>query len=237
MAKSTLRPDFVWRRKAPITSGVEFFLGDGRAIALPDQEQMAIKYLKEHQDELRWVAEFPGVDAFILGLVYIAKLEGADGVALDWPPALMLPAVEIGITPIHYITYERPSKPEDEREPFAYFHLAGVFDPDDITRKVGVAPSETARADDSIDKIRRKRRNSLWTLGSRLQPSERLDLHVEDILNQLDTNRPAFEQLSRELGGIIAIGGLSRGYLPAVSLEPETVVKLAQYGLRLEIDR
>jgi hypothetical protein len=65
LGKSTLRPDFVWRREAPVTSGVEFFLGDGRAIGLRDQENLAIMYLKAHRDELRAIAKFPGVDAFI----------------------------------------------------------------------------------------------------------------------------------------------------------------------------
>src|SRR6266700_7321800 len=77
LGKSTLRPDFVWRREAPVTSGVEFFLGDGRAIGLRDQENLAIMYLKAHRDELRAIAKFPGVDAFILGLVYIATLDGS----------------------------------------------------------------------------------------------------------------------------------------------------------------
>jgi Domain of unknown function (DUF4279) len=237
LAESTLRPDFVWRRKSPLTSGVEFFLGDGRSISLPDQEQMAITYLKEHSDELRAVARFPGGDAFILGLVYIAKLEGSDGVALDWPRALMLPAIEVGITPIHYITYERLPRPEDERKPFAYFYLTGMFDPDEITAHAGVAPSETARVGDSIGESGRKRLASLWGLRSRLQPSDRVDLHVEDVLNQLDANGPAFQKLSRELEGVIEIGGLPQDYLPAVCLEPEIVGRLAEYNLRLDIDR
>lgn len=113
---STLHPDFVWRREAPLTSGVEFFLGDGRAIGLRDQENMAIMYLKAHRHELRAIAKFPGVDAFILGLVYIAKLEGSvSGVALDWSRELMLPALDTGITPVHYVKYDRPCKRQDEK--------------------------------------------------------------------------------------------------------------------------
>jgi hypothetical protein len=68
-------------------------------------------------------------------------------------------------------------------------------------------------------------------------PSDEVDLHVEDILNQFDANGPAFQKLSRELKGVIGIGGLSQEYLPAVSLEPEIVGRLAQYNLRLDIDR
>jgi len=235
LADSTLRPDFVWRRKAPLTSGVEFVLGDGRAISLCDQENIAITYLKAHRDELRSIATFRGVDAFILGLVYIAKLEdGVTGVALDWPPELMKSALDAAITPIHYIKYDCPSKPV--QEPYAYFCLGGAFVPDEITRRVGVLPSETARAGDAIGRGQRKRQNSLWKLRSRLQSSGDLDQHVTDVLDQLDTSRSAFAEVSRELGGVIVIIGFSRDYAPAISLEQETVARLAQYALRLDVE-
>jgi hypothetical protein len=235
LANSSLRPDFEWRRKAPVTSGVEFFLGDGRALRLRDQETIAITYLRAHRDQLRAVASFPGVEAFILGLAYIAKLEeGVTGVALDWPPELMQSALDVGIAPIHYITYDRPSKPE--QEPYAYFCVGGAFEPDEITRRLGVLPSETARAGDAIGRAHHKRQNSLWMLRSRLQRSGDLDQHVRDVLDQLDTNRSAFAELSRELGGIIVIVGFSRDYAPAISLEQETVGRLAQYALRLDVE-
>ncbi len=77
---------------------------------------MAIAYLKAHRDELRAIAEFPGVDTFILGPVYIAELVGSvTGVSLDWPRDLMLPALDIGITPTHYVTYDRPAKAKRNR--------------------------------------------------------------------------------------------------------------------------
>jgi hypothetical protein len=234
LANSTLRPDFVWQRKAPVTSGVEFFLGDGRATKLRDQENIAITYLRAHRDELRAIAAFPGVDAFILGLVYIAKLNEADtGVALDWPPELMQSALDVGVTPVHYITYDRPSKPA--QEPYAYFCLGGAFDPDEVTRRLEVLPSETARAGDAIGRTRRKRQNSFWMLRSRLQSSGDVDQHVRDVLDQLDANRLVFEELTREFGGIIVIVGFSQDYAPAISLEQDTIGRLAQYGLRLDL--
>jgi hypothetical protein len=235
LANSKLRPDFVWRREAPTTSGVEFLLGDGRAIQLRDQENMAITYLRAHRDELRAIAAFPGVDAFILGLVYIAKLEEeVSGAALNWPQELMQSALDVGITPIHYLTYERPGKPE--QEPYAYFCLTGAFEPNEITRRLGVLPSETARAGDAIGRAHHKRQSSLWILRSRLQLSGDLDQHVKNVLDQLDTNRAVFAEISRELGGIIVIVGFSPDYAPAISLEQDTVGRLAQYGLRLDVE-
>lgn len=236
LAKSTLHPDFVWRRKAPLTSGVEFVLGDGRAISLFEQENIAINYLRAHRDELRTIGAFRGVDTFILGLVYVARLEdGVTGVALDWPPELMTSALDAGITPIHYIKYDWPIKPENE--PYAYFCLGGAFDPDEITRRLGVLPSETARVGDAVGTSSLKRQASLWILRSRSQlpSSDHLDQHVRDILDQLDANRPAFAELSRELGGVVVIVGFSRNYSPPISLERETVGRLAEYGLRLDV--
>jgi hypothetical protein len=46
LARATLKPDFVWRRNAPLTSGIESFLGDGRKLKLRNQENIAIAYLR-----------------------------------------------------------------------------------------------------------------------------------------------------------------------------------------------
>lgn len=155
------------------------------------------------------------MDAFILGLVYIANLEEAvTGMALDWPPELMQSALDVGVTPSHYITYDRPSK--SEQEPYAYFCVAGAFEPDDITRRVGVRPSDIAREGDAIENTNRKRRSSIWKLRSRLRPSGEVDQHVRDVLDQLDASRVAFEELSQELRAIIVIVGFSRDHAPLV---------------------
>jgi hypothetical protein len=105
LANSTLRPDFVWRREAPLTSGVEFFLGDGRQIRVPDQEEIAVAYLKAHRDELRALGQSPGVEAFILGLVYVCPLD-ATGLALGPSLTLMRHVLDIGISPRYYGTAE-----------------------------------------------------------------------------------------------------------------------------------
>ena len=78
LASTTLRPDYVWwrgdqRRYACVeskhpTSGIEFVLGDGRTLPLSEQERIAIAYLKEHRDQLRALAQFPGAACFILGI-------------------------------------------------------------------------------------------------------------------------------------------------------------------------
>jgi hypothetical protein len=118
------------------------------------------------------------------------------------------------------------------------FYSTGEFEPDDITRRLGVTPYEVARVGTSVGKSRIKRRNALWTLHSRLDPSVGpVDLHVADVLDQLDTNRAKFDALISEFGGVIEIVGLSENYGPPVSLDPEIVRRLAQYRLTLNVVR
>jgi hypothetical protein len=244
LARSTLRPDYVWRRgdqrryacveSQHETSGVEFVLGNGWQVPFQQQEDIAVAYLKEHRHELRMLSEFPGVETFILGLQYICKLhDGLLGFCAGPSAELMSHALDVGVRPDYYISFQQVSK--QESEPYAYFCLGGAFEPDEVTRRLGVLPSETGRAGDAIGRGHHKRQNSLWTLRSRLQSGD-LDQHVRDVLDQLDTSRSAFAEVSRELGGLIVLVGFSREYAPAISLEQETVGRLAQYALRLDVE-
>lgn len=243
LAKSVLRPDHVWRRgdqrgcagveSKHETSGLEFVLGNGWEVPFYEQEDIALAYLKAHRDELRMLSQYRGVDTFILGLQYICKLhEGLLGLCAGPSSELMWHALDVGVRPNYYVSFQYPVKPD----PYAYFCLAGVFDPDEISRRLGMLPSEISRAGDAIGKSNLKRRNSVWILRSRLQCSADLNQHVKDLLDQLDSNRSAFLELSREHGGIIVIVGFSPDCAPAISLEQETVGRLAQYTLRLDVE-
>ena len=120
LAATRLRPDYVWRRgdqrryacvesRHP-TSGIEFVLGDGRAIPVPEQEQIAIAYIQEHQDELKALSRFPGVETFILGLQYICELdEGVIGFCLGHSTRLMQHALGVGLEPTFYVGLNRGS--------------------------------------------------------------------------------------------------------------------------------
>jgi hypothetical protein len=107
IATSTLRPDYVWRRGPSGSSGIELFLGDGRQIRLVDQEDTAVTYLNEHEDELKALARFPGVDTFILGLVWICTPEQT-GFCVGPSAELMQLALDIGIFTLYYCTIDGP---------------------------------------------------------------------------------------------------------------------------------
>jgi hypothetical protein len=90
---------------------------------------------------------------------------------------------------------------------YAYFHVRGTFDPDEITSKLGITPSRIATEGDSLPRTSVKRKCSLWALRSRVEETAPIEEHVKDVLDQLDTNKSGFVQLSRELGGIMQLVG------------------------------
>jgi len=77
---------------------------------------------------------------------------------------------------------------------------------------------------------------SLWALHSRLEASARLEEHVKDVLDQLDANKAAFGELSRELGATMQLVGYFRDVNPGVHFDLETVGRIAEYGLCIDCD-
>ena len=106
LAASALNPDYVWRRVRPMTSGIEIVLGDGRKVRPAAQEKIATAFLKAHEQELKELRRFPGVETLILGLAYICPVE-ATGIAVTASPQLMRQADDLGIASIYYITIDR----------------------------------------------------------------------------------------------------------------------------------
>lgn len=106
LATSKLRPDFVWKRlgNGP-TNGLELLIGEGDTLPLPEQEKIAIAYLETHREELRALAQFPGLAALNLGLVYRCSLD-ATGFCVGPSRELMQHALDAGVTPRYYGTLQ-----------------------------------------------------------------------------------------------------------------------------------
>ena len=117
LAQSPLRPDFVWRKmgNGP-TNGLEILLGDGETTKLREQEKIAIDYMMEHREDLRFLASFSGVEALNLGLVYRVGPNDL-GFCLGPSRALMISALDSGVRPNYYGTIIgrgfQFSKPQD----------------------------------------------------------------------------------------------------------------------------
>jgi hypothetical protein len=84
------------------TNGLEFLLSDKPGLAQPEQEKIAIEFLKVHGDLLRALARFPSVEALHLGLPYRLPLN-AVGCCPGPSAELMLNALKTGVMPSYYV--------------------------------------------------------------------------------------------------------------------------------------
>jgi Domain of unknown function (DUF4279) len=123
-------------------------------------------------------------------------------------------------------------------EYYAYFSISGSFYPDEITQRLGITPTECSREHDLIPGTERQRKCSRWSLHSRLEKAESdLELHVVDVLNQLDANSGAFKKLSTELDGVMQlVAYFDYQSRPGVSFGRDAVRRLAEYSLYLDCD-
>jgi len=104
LASSTLTPRYIWHDRP--TNGFDLLLGDAETLNLSAQEEIAISYLKDHRDELRALAQFPGVEAFNLGLQYFPT-GAATGLVVGPSRRLMYHCLDAGVTPNYYISFHR----------------------------------------------------------------------------------------------------------------------------------
>ena len=86
--------------------------------------------------------------------------------------------------------------PTEPNKQYAYFTVVGEFDPEDISRQVGMRPSDCWMKGDIHPRTRLERKFSRWSLDSRLDRSVPLEAHIKDVLDQLDQRRDAFIQLT-----------------------------------------
>ena len=119
---------------------------------------------------------------------------------------------------------------------YAYFALAGSFDPDAITSQLGVNPTRATREGDPIPKTTLRKKCSRWELHSRLPRTAPLESHVSDVLDQLDAQEIAFKGVSQQFGGIMELVGYFYDSYPGLVFEREIVERLARYGLSVDFD-
>jgi hypothetical protein len=118
---------------------------------------------------------------------------------------------------------------------YAYFHVRGTFDPDKISRRMSITPSQIAHEGDSLPRTSVKRKCSLWALRSRLEDTAPIEMHVKDVLDQMDANKSEFAQLSRELATMQLVGYF-REHSPGVHFDQETVLRISTYSLCIDCD-
>jgi Domain of unknown function (DUF4279) len=108
--------------------------------------------------------------------------------------------------------------------------------PAEITSRVGISPARTSLEGESIPGTNTKKKCSRWALHSRLERTAALQMHISDVLEQLDKNELGFRQVSEEFGGVMELVGQFRAYYPGLFLESQIVGRLAYYGLSVDCD-
>lgn len=124
----------------------------------------------------------------------------------------------------------------EDNQQYAYFTITGSFEPEEITRRVGVEPTESWRKGEVHPKNQRKRKFSRWSLASRLDRSAELEAHIRDVLVQVDQKPAEFQSVSREYGGRMQLVGYWNNLYPGLYLDQSLVESLARYALSVDFD-
>lgn len=123
-----------------------------------------------------------------------------------------------------------------DNEQYAYFTITGAFDPAEITRRVGLEPTESWRRGDTQPKTLRERKFSRWSLRSRLPDAADLEDHIRDVLAQMDQRAEAFQSVAKEFRSWMQLVGYFHLQYPGLHFEPALVAGLARYGLGVDFD-
>jgi Domain of unknown function (DUF4279) len=124
----------------------------------------------------------------------------------------------------------------EPNEQYAYFTISGDFDPADISKLIGVVPTEAWLKGDINPRTQLERKFSRWSLHSRLEKSRELEAHIADVIEQLGARKNDFVALSAQHEGQIQLVGYFKSSYPGLHLKRELVESLAEYGLSVDFD-
>ncbi|WP_071777210.1 DUF4279 domain-containing protein [Coleofasciculus chthonoplastes] len=131
-------------------------------------------------------------------------------------------------------------------EIYAYFRLSGVdLDPDEITKIVGVKPTQTWKTGDVVVRSRGKptiRKFSVWKVKSKLAPSEELDptreleIHIESVFEQLQPGWQQLAQISYQYEALICCVVYAYSHVPAISFNQQIIHKASELSAGIDLD-
>ena len=125
----------------------------------------------------------------------------------------------------------------EENRSYAYFTITGSFDPESITKRIGINPTDSWRVGDLNPRNSLERKFSRCSLRSRLATSESLEAHIADVLDQLDANATTSKELSINEGGGMQLVAYFHSQFPGLHyFEREIIQRLGEYGLSVDCD-
>ncbi len=119
---------------------------------------------------------------------------------------------------------------------YAYFGLKGDFDPDVVTRAVGMEPTQSWRKGDRRGQNPRPQTCSAWHLRSRLPQSEPLMAHIADVVSMLEERETAFSEVSRDNDGVLELVGYFWMSYPKLRFERGIVALLSRLQAAVDCD-
>jgi hypothetical protein len=116
--------------------------------------------------------------------------------------------------------------------------LTGAFDPVEISRRLGLAPTKVARRDERIGKSALQYKCDIWSISTGKRESLALEEQVREILAQVGTSAHAIRSARDELSISVelACAVYVEGQAPSMTLGPETIAQLAELGAGVDID-
>jgi Domain of unknown function (DUF4279) len=123
-----------------------------------------------------------------------------------------------------------------DNEQYAYFTITGDFDPNGITDRLGIRPSESWHKGDRNERTHYERKFSRWSLNSRLDHSAALEEHVRDVLNQTRDHASAICEIGQEFDCWVQLVGYFHNEYPGFGLDSESIAGLALLKVGIDCD-
>jgi hypothetical protein len=123
-----------------------------------------------------------------------------------------------------------------DNECYAYFTLAGEFDPKEITERLGIEPTDSWKKGDTNEKTRLERKFSRWSLYSQLPRTASFEDQINDVLTQLDPIGEKVREAKRSGEAYIQLVGFFYADFPGFGLDAAIISKLAALELGFDSD-
>ncbi len=123
-----------------------------------------------------------------------------------------------------------------DNEQYAYITVVGDFDPETITARIGLKPSETWAKGDRNERTHLERKSSRWSLNSRLERSASLEDHVRDVLEQALPKADQFRLVGGEYEVGIQLVGFFYNDYPGFGVDQVSISGLASLNVGIDCD-
>lgn len=126
-----------------------------------------------------------------------------------------------------------------ESEIYAYFMLTGIeLDPDEVTAKLSINPTESWRKGDLINaRGTRRHKENGWSVYSKIEKSADLEEHINSVLEQLQAGWiPLLELCKCYAAEIACVIYYRRGSIPAIHFDRDIVAQAAKLNAEIDVD-